>query len=281
MPLLSSLRPAKLLRECSLAAVVAMAPSAGFASAAPAAKVSEFAKEQAMSSAQLIERWGSYIKEASSRFKISADWIRAVMRMESGGRTLSGDKSPITSKAGAMGIMQVMPDTYRDMQVQHGLGANPHDPHDNILAGTAYLRWLHDKYGYPEMFAAYNAGPGTVQAQRSGARKLPKETRNYIKGIASILGIDDTPASNELSPPQPMKVIASFTRPNGTTIAIDGDTVTKIRAPLLNEFVPGVQAVLIMGERTQGVVEDVATVTSALKRPAGARRVSAQYLPAS
>jgi Transglycosylase SLT domain len=254
------------LRACILAALIASAPSSGFASVAPVAAGSEFAKEQAMTPAQLIERWAPFIKEASRRFKISADWIRAVMRMESGGRTLLGDKTPITSTAGAMGIMQVMPDTYSDMREQYGLGADPFNPRDNILAGAAYLSWLHDKYGYPKMFAAYNAGPGTLDAQLAGSRKLPKETRDYIKGIASILGIDE-PAAAQV-PQEPIKVIATFTRPNGTTVTIDAETVTRIRAPVTNEFMPGVQAVVMMGERMQAVLEDVTTVASTLKRPA-------------
>ena len=262
----SSLRNAKLLRACILAAVIASAPSSGFASVAPAAAVPEFAKEQAMSPAQLIERWAPFIKEASRRFKISADWIRAVMRMESGGRTLLDDKTPITSTAGAMGIMQVMPDTYSDMREQYSLGADPFNPRDNILAGAAYLRWLHDKYGYPKMFAAYNAGPGTLDAQLAGSRKLPKETRDYITRIASILGIDE-PAAAQV-PQEPVKVIATFTRPNGTTVTIDADTVTRIRPPVTNEFMPGVQAVVMMGERMQAVLENVTTVASTLKRPA-------------
>src|SRR5262245_39341096 len=106
----SSPNTAKLLRACMLAAALACAPSVGFASAAAPAEVSDFAKEQAMSPAQLLSRWAPFIKEASRRFKISADWIRAVMRMESGGRTLADEKTKITSSAGAMGIMQVMPD---------------------------------------------------------------------------------------------------------------------------------------------------------------------------
>src|SRR6185503_9321697 len=191
----SSLRNAKLLRACILAVVIASAPTSGFASVAPAAAAaSEFAKEQAMSGTQLIERWAPFIKEASRRFKISSDWIRAVMRVESGGRTLLADKTPITSTAGAMGIMQVMPDTYRDMKEQYGLGADPFNPRDNILAGAAYLKWLHEKYGYPKMFAAYNAGPGTLDAQLAGSRKLPKETRDYIKKVSIILGIDEPAA---------------------------------------------------------------------------------------
>jgi soluble lytic murein transglycosylase-like protein len=232
------------------------------------------AKEQAMSTAALIDRWNPHIKEASRRFKISADWIKAVMRVESGGRTLSDDNQPIASTAGAMGIMQVMPETYRDMRLQFGLGADPHDPRDNILAGTAYLSWLKEKYGFPKMFAAYNAGPATFEAQSAGKRKLPKETRDYVKRISVILGIEEP--AGPLQPAQPTSVVAMLTRPGGSKITIDGSTVDKIRAVFPNEFVPGVRTVVIMGERMQGVLEDVAAVTAALKP-----RVSARYLPSS
>ena len=229
-------------------------------------------KEQAMSTAELIDRWAPFIKEASHRFKISTDWIKAVMRIESGGRTLSDDNQPITSSAGAMGIMQVMPETYLEMKQQYGLGENPHDPRDNILAGTGYLSWLKEKYGYPKMFAAYNAGPATLDAQSTGKRKLPKETRNYVKRINTILGIEEPAAS----PVQPAKAIATLTRPGGTKVMIDGSAVDKIRAAFPNEFIPGVQTVIIMGQRMQGVLEDIATVTAALKP-----RITAQYLPSS
>jgi hypothetical protein len=232
-------------------------------------------KEQAMSTAQLIDRWAPYIKEASRRFKVSADWIKAVMRIESGGRTLSDDNQPITSSAGAMGIMQVMPETYLDMKRQFGLGENPHDPRDNILAGTAYLSLLKEKYGYPKLFAAYNAGPATLEAQSTsnGKSKLPKETRNYVKRISAMLGFDDFTAPAP-TPVEPQKVVATLTRPGGTKVTIDGGTVDKIRAAFPNEFVPGVKTVVVMGQRLQGVIEDLATVTAAL-RP----RVSAKYLP--
>src|SRR5882757_550193 len=102
--------------------------------------LSALAKEKAMSPVQLVDRWSSLIKDASHRFGVAEDWIRAVIRMESGGRTLQDDNRPITSAAGAMGIMQIMPQTYKEMRQLYGLGANPYDPHDNVLAGTAYLR---------------------------------------------------------------------------------------------------------------------------------------------
>jgi soluble lytic murein transglycosylase-like protein len=201
---------ATLLTASAAALVIAFAPSSAFAGAMPPldesvsvvilrpsplnkplANTKALEREQAMSTAELIDRWAPHIKEASHRFRISTDWIEAVMRIESGGRTLSDDNQPITSSAGAMGIMQVMPDTYRDMRLSYGLGGNPHDPRDNILAGTAYLRLLQEKYGYPRMFAAYNAGPAALEAQSAGKRKLPKETRDYVKRISAILGIEE------------------------------------------------------------------------------------------
>jgi soluble lytic murein transglycosylase-like protein len=69
------------------------------------------------------------------------------------------DGRPITAPAGAMGLIILMPETYAEIRQRHGLGADPDDPHDNILAGTAFLREMYDCFGYPGVFAAYNAGP--------------------------------------------------------------------------------------------------------------------------
>jgi soluble lytic murein transglycosylase-like protein len=277
---------AKALSASVVAAAIVFTPSSvGFMSALAAApqraavllapfegdvehaviRPSVFDKEQAMSEVERIARWSPYIQEAARRFDISEDWIRAVIRMESGGRTFFGGK-PITSHAGAMGIMQLMPQTYGDMKELHGLGDNPYDPRNNVLAGTAYLRWLYEKFGYPKMFAAYNAGPGTLQKQMAGARRLPLETRNYVRGIAQIL---DTATAADEAAEEPEKLIATLTRPDGSTITIDAETVNSIRPSLPNEFVPGVRTVVAMGDREQGVTEDLATVASVLKRPSG------------
>ena len=235
------------------------APSNG-ALANPVAALagSALVKEQALSPAQLIDRWTPFIQEASRRFGIAETWIKAVMRMESGGRTLLDDKKPITSRAGAMGIMQVMPETYQEMRQQYGLGTDPYDPHNNVLAGTAYLSWLYGKYGYPKMFAAYNAGPGTLEAQSAGTRKLPDETRAYVRNIAFILGAPSKPS-------QPIEPIATLTRPNGVAVSIDAAAVDSIRASFPGEYAPGVQTVLSMGNRRQGVTEDLATAVSLLR----------------
>src|SRR5258705_12917940 len=269
---------ARLLSLPVLAAAALLASSSGaFPSPLPArptpvplistVPASEFALEQAMSPAQLIDRWAPLIKEASRRFGVAEAWIRAVMHMESGGRTLLNDKRPITSNAGAMGIMQIMPATYQDMRRQYGLGANPYDPRDNVLAGTAYLLWLYGKYGYPKLFAAYNAGPGTLEAQLAGARRLPDETRAYVRGIAHILGTDSHPLP--AAPSQPVPLVVTLTRPDGSPISIDRAAVDSIRASLPNEYAPSVQTVLAMGHLHQGVREDLATVASVLGNHGG------------
>jgi len=131
----------------------------------------------------LVSRWHAEIAEASARFGVPVAWIERVMRAESGGQTMLGGR-PITSHAGAMGLMQLMPATWAAMRAAHGLGRDPHDPHDNILAGTAYLRAMYDRFGYPGLFAAYNAGPGRYAAHLTSGRALPTETRAYLAQVS-------------------------------------------------------------------------------------------------
>ena len=138
----------------------------------------------AETAADPLDRWAAEIGAASSRFGIPPEWIRRAMRAESGGRTLLAGR-PIVSAAGAMGLMQLMPSTWSDMRRALGLGPDPYDPHDNITAGAAYLRLLYGRFGYPGLFAAYNAGPGRYAAYLSGRRSLPAETRAYSAAVAS------------------------------------------------------------------------------------------------
>src|SRR3546814_27077 len=84
-----------------------------------------------------------------------------------------------------MGLMQVMPNTYEAMRSQHGLGADPHDPRDNILAGATYLRAMYERFGFPGLFAAYNAGPGRYGEHLRDGRPLPAETRAYLAALGS------------------------------------------------------------------------------------------------
>ena len=93
---------------------------------------SAFDEESTMTPSQLLNRWDGIITEASKRFHVPKDWIRAVMRQESGGRTMLGEGTPIVSRAGAIGLMQVLPGTFAEMAAQHSLGGNPFEPRDNI-----------------------------------------------------------------------------------------------------------------------------------------------------
>jgi hypothetical protein len=132
--------------------------------------------------------WGPYIREAASRFQVPEQWIREVMRQESGGRLYDDDGGPITSSAGAMGLMQVMPHTYEMLRQRYGLGDDPYEPHNNILAGAAYIREMYERYGSPGFLAAYNAGPDRLDAYLAGSTALPDETISYVANVAPRLG---------------------------------------------------------------------------------------------
>ena len=127
-------------------------------------------------------RWEPLIAEASQRFGVSESIIVSVIRAESGGRTTLNGR-PITSRAGAMGLMQLMPGTWAELRSELQLGLNPYDPRNNILAGTAYLRKLGDRFGYPDMIAAYNAGPGRYAAYLARRQRLPAETVAYLNAV--------------------------------------------------------------------------------------------------
>lgn len=118
------------------------------------------------------------IERAAQRFAMSPELIRAVIAAESAGKVFA------VSSKGAMGLMQLMPATYRELRDRHGLGVDPFDPCDNILAGTAYLRALFDRYGDPGFLAAYNAGPGRYEAYLTGRKRLPAETIAYVARLS-------------------------------------------------------------------------------------------------
>ncbi len=134
--------------------------------------------------------WGPYIMEASAKYDLPDRWIREVIRAESSGKVME------TSGPGAMGLMQVMPATFDELRGRYDLGDDPYDPHDNIMAGTAYLREMYDLYGSPGFLAAYNAGPGRYDDYLTRNKGLPTETRNYVAKIAPrIQGAEPNRAS--------------------------------------------------------------------------------------
>ena len=155
----------------------------------------------APAAADPTDGWSPHIAEASSRFGVPREWIRRVIRAESGGRTKLGDK-PITSPAGAMGLMQLMPGTWHEMRTSLHLGSDPHDPRDNILAGTAYLRAMYDRFGHPGLFGAYNAGPARYAEHLAWGRPLPGETRAYLAMVGG--GTREPPVREAEKPAGPI-----------------------------------------------------------------------------
>ncbi|WP_246385164.1 lytic transglycosylase domain-containing protein [Gluconacetobacter asukensis] len=137
--------------------------------------------------------WDDLVRKAAEQNAIPVTWVRAVLHAES-----AGDPHAV-SGAGAMGLMQLMPSTWKDVRRALNLGADPFDPHDNIAAGAAYLRWLHDRYGDAGFLAAYNAGPGRYEDHLATGRLLPGETVSYVASVARL--IDDPSVSAHFSIP--------------------------------------------------------------------------------
>lgn len=170
------------------------------------------------------------VSDAALRFGIPEQWIYAVMRAESAGRVNA------TSPVGAMGLMQIMPATWATLRARYGLGNDAYDRRDNIMAGTAYLRELHDRYGAPGFLAAYNAGPGRYEDYLNKGRRLPAETRNYVARIApSITGGAQIPAApaaaHNIAPSLPQWTRAALFAPRSTGSAIDAATQAVPRVP--------------------------------------------------
>ncbi|AXM99707.1 MULTISPECIES: lytic transglycosylase domain-containing protein [Acetobacteraceae] len=131
----------------------------------------------------VADPYADMIAEAATRAQIPASWIAAVLHAES-----RGDARAVSS-AGAMGLMQVMPGTWASLRTSLGLGDDPFDPHDNILAGATYLRWMRDRYGEAGFLAAYNAGPARYDEHLKTGRPLPAETRNYVASVSARLAL--------------------------------------------------------------------------------------------
>ncbi len=156
---------------------IATAPGALALAPVHAASPSDWTTDRAPSS----QPYEALITEAADRFGVPMTWIRAVIHAES-------DFDPdAVSSAGALGLMQLMPATYAEMRSLHDLGADPFLPRDNILAGAAYLRHLHDRFGSSGVLGAYNAGPGRYAEHLRTGRSLPAETRIYEQRVRRAL----------------------------------------------------------------------------------------------
>jgi len=117
------------------------------------------------------------IEEEAAAQGVSPELVRAVIQVES-----AFDPHAVSSK-GAMGLMQLMPATARELGVR-----NPFHPEENIRGGVAYLRQLLDRYdsNVELALAAYNAGPGSVE--RYGAVPPYRETQAYVKKVQKVSG---------------------------------------------------------------------------------------------
>jgi len=145
-----------------------------------------------------VHPYAGHVAEAARRFGIPEAWIWAVMRVESGGNARA------VSRAGAMGLMQIMPATWTALRARHRLGPDPFDVRENIMAGAAYLREMHDRYGNASaMLAAYNAGPGRYDDYLSRGRPLPPETVGYLAQLAPIVGTSGAVEVAVSAPPDP------------------------------------------------------------------------------
>ncbi|WP_312162934.1 lytic transglycosylase domain-containing protein [Phenylobacterium sp.] len=165
--------------------------------------------------AEAAEAFAPFIAEAAARHSLPAAWIAAVLRAESGGDARA------VSPAGAMGLMQLMPETWSDLRQRLALGADPFDPRDNILAGAGYLRELLDRYGPTGFLAAYNAGPGRYEAHLRGDRALPAETLAYLATVGPQLGA----AGDGSAPPDPLAWRRAALFPAGGSPATDAPPI--------------------------------------------------------
>lgn len=220
-------------RRSGIGAVAALAISLlSFSGAVVPAVAQDVAADRALAA----HPYAVHVAEAARRFGIPEAWIWAVMRVES-----NGDSRAVSS-AGAMGLMQITPATWADLRARYGLGADPFDVRDNIAAGAAYLRLMHDRYGNATaMLAAYNAGPGRYDEHLSRGRPLPAETRAYLARLASIAS---DPADSRLataSPPDPFawRRAALFVRLADAADPVAAmQTVGKVAAPDQSAEVP-------------------------------------------
>lgn len=115
------------------------------------------------------------------------------MQQESGGHQyMNGHLT--RSVHGAVGLMQIKPDTYAELAQRYNLGSDPYNPHDNIMAASGYIRELYDRFGSPDFLGAYNCGPQCMDNHRSRGTPLPGYARTYMAAITPHLN-DPVPAS--------------------------------------------------------------------------------------
>jgi soluble lytic murein transglycosylase-like protein len=158
------------VRESGKKCVLIMAERTKSRTAPPAARAES--RSSTDEDPQRRRRYDAHIAEASRLYQLPSEYIRAVVRVES-------DFVPTAvSRVGALGLMQLMPQTARSMGV-----TDPFDPRQNILGGSRYLRVLANRFEGDLVLttAAYNAGGGAVQ--RYGGIPPFAETQRYVRRV--------------------------------------------------------------------------------------------------
>jgi hypothetical protein len=139
------------------------------------------------------------IKNAAAKHQVPEELVKAVIKVE------SNFNPQATSPKGAMGLMQLMPGTARDLGVRR-----PYDPQENINGGTKYLRELLDRYAgnVPKAVAAYNCGMANVEKGR-----LPQETRSYLQLVSRHYGGSQVLSKSHARQPAPAPASAPVSVP--------------------------------------------------------------------
>ena len=182
------------------------------------------------------ERWQPIIREAADRFGLPAVWLDAVVEAESAGCE-EMDGRPTTSSTGAMGLMQLMPATWRMYQARLRLGDDPYGARDNILAGAAYLSDLYRRFGSSGFLAAYQAGPKRYQEFLDDGRPLPRATLDYVDRVHRAIQRVDSRSAVPQSPDSPDSPASSALF---VVLAAARPTVSRAPVHMLNPrlFVP-------------------------------------------
>jgi soluble lytic murein transglycosylase-like protein len=134
--------------------------------------------------------------EAAARSGLPVDVILRVMQAESRGRPRA------ISPKGAMGCMQIMPQTWVYLSSRYGLGSDPFEPRMNMIGGAFYLAELARQFGFPGAYSAYNAGPGRYLRYVRDGVPLPGETVAYAGRIAGGVPTPTQPVATD-QPPAP------------------------------------------------------------------------------
>ncbi len=155
------------------------------------------AADRPITTSSATDHLAGAIRAAAQRFEIPAIWIRAVIEVESGGDARA------TSPQGAIGLMQISPETWAELRARYHLGDDPYSPDDNIVAGAAHLRELFDRYGAEGFLAAYIAGPRRYDDHLKTGRPLPPEAQIRVAHLLPLIGTVSTDAATKSRSDEP------------------------------------------------------------------------------